>query len=449
MFETTTNKNLKPLTVILGVLSLITLIGTAWVLSNVRREQAIVTSLISHLQGADLTVARELSSDLSLQRSLSGLLILNTLAAAVAFTIVLRGYFSSERTLQDVKVLSTDILASMDAGVITTDLGGRIISINPRGRELVGLGLEQPLCNVNELDREHDLLPRICTELRVNTKPIRDRDYQITRKGHRMTLRAGCTMLRNRQKEQIGMVIHVRDVTEKALMEERLRRMERYVGLGSLAAGLQHEIKNPLNALSLHIQLLGERLQKESYDREMAETMEILNTEIRRIGNVLDGFRSYASIHELGRNPVNVTELIQKLIRLLRPDTEQKQIKIEWGQGATIKAMVLADAAKLEQVFLNLALNAVAAMPEGGVLGFSIVQEDEKVRIDISDTGSGIPAEIQSQIFDPYFTTKHEGLGMGLAICEKIVRQHDGTIEFQTSPNGTTFSILLPADKAS
>lgn len=448
MFETTTNKSIKPLTVILGLLSLVTLIGTAWVLANVRREQAIVTSLISHLQGADLSVARELSSDLSLQRSLSGLLILNALAAAVAFTIVLRGYFSSERTLQDVKVLSTDILASMDAGVITTDLKGRIISINPRGRELVGLEMDQPLCNINELSQEHDLLSRICSELRVNTKPIRDRDYQITKNGHRMTLRAGCTMLRNRQKDQIGMVIHVRDVTEKALMEERLRRMERYVGLGSLAAGLQHEIKNPLNALSLHIQLLGERLQKESQDKETAETMEILNAEIRRIGNVLDGFRNYASIHELGRSPVNVGELIQKLIRLLRPDTEQKQIKIESPKIDGNKAVVLADAAKLEQVFLNLALNAIAAMPHGGVLEFSVLEEDEKVRIEISDTGAGIPKEIQSQIFDPYFTTKHEGLGMGLAICEKIVRQHDGSIEFQTSPIGTVFSILLPAEKA-
>ncbi len=89
--------------------------------------------------------------------------------------------------------------------------------------------------------------------------------------GHKVTLRAGCTMLKNRQKQEVGIVLHVRDVTEKALMEERLRRMERYVGLGSLAAGLQHEIKNPLNALSLHIQLLDEKLQSIVSDHEVRE----------------------------------------------------------------------------------------------------------------------------------------------------------------------------------
>ncbi len=444
MLETSNNPSIKRLALGLGLLSLISLVVTAWVLLNVHHEQVIVTRLVNHLQGSDLQVASELSSELGLQRSLSVLLVLNVIATAVAFSYVIRGYFSSARNLEDVKVLAADILASMDAGVITTDMSGRIIGINPRGRELVGLKQDGELPTIFELGPEHALLAKICQEIGSQHKTIRDRDYRLERDGYAMTLRSGCTMLRNRQKEEIGLVFHVRDVTEKALMEERLRRMERYMGLGSLAAGLQHEIKNPLSALSLHIQLLCERLQGENKDQEVHEILDVLTTEVKRIGKVLDGFRNYASIHEIGRSPVDVSQLIDKLVRLLRPDAEQKRVSLHLENNVAASESIEADAAQLEQVLLNLALNAMAAMPQGGKLTFHLSTVYDKLRIDVSDTGHGIPAEFQSQIFDPYFTTRSDGTGMGLALCDKIVRQHDGSIDFQSSAAGTTFSVLLP-----
>lgn len=445
MIETNDSPRFKQLAFALGILSLFALVVTAWVLLNVRHEQAIVNQLVSHLQGKDLQVANELSSELGLQNSLSLLLGLNLIAAAIAFSFLVRGYFSSERNLEDVKVLSADILASMDAGVITTDMTGRVISINPRGRELVGLSTDNKVQNIKQLGPEHALLATVCEEMSKYHHPIRDRDYRAQRDGHSVALRAGCTMLRDRYKEEIGMVIHVRDVTEKALMEERLRRMERYMGLGSLAAGLQHEIKNPLSALSLHIQLLCERLQKETGDQEVNAILEVLNTEVKRISGVLDGFRNYASIHEIGRAPVDVSVMIEKLVRLLRPDAEQKKIKLIVEPLKNVSGLVQADAAQLEQVLLNLALNAFAAMPQGGTLHFKVSDLEGKLSVNISDTGNGIPPEIQSRIFDPYFTTRSDGTGMGLALCDKIVRQHDGSIDFETSPRGTTFTVTLPS----
>jgi two-component system nitrogen regulation sensor histidine kinase GlnL len=445
MIETNDSPRFKQLAFALGILSLFALVVTAWVLLNVRHEQAIVNQLVSHLQGNDLQVANELSSELGLQNSLSLLLGLNLIAAAIAFSFLVRGYFSSERNLEDVKVLSADILASMDAGVITTDMTGRVISINPRGRELVGLSTDNKVQNIKQLGPEHALLATVCEEMSKYHHPIRDRDYRAQRDGHSVALRAGCTMLLDRYKEEIGMVIHVRDVTEKALMEERLRRMERYMGLGSLAAGLQHEIKNPLSALSLHIQLLCERLQKETGDQEVNEILEVLNTEVKRISGVLDGFRNYASIHEIGRAPVDVSVMIEKLVRLLRPDAEQKKIKLIVEPLKNVSGLIQADAAQLEQVLLNLALNAFAAMPQGGTLHFKVSDLEGKLSVNISDTGNGIPPEIQSRIFDPYFTTRSDGTGMGLALCDKIVRQHDGSIDFETSPRGTTFTVTLPS----
>ncbi len=444
MLETKDSQRFKPLAIALAILSLLTLIVTAWVLINVRHEQAIVTSLINHLQGSDLQVANELSSELGLQKSLSLLLVLNVVAAAVAFSFVIRGYFSSERNLKDVKVLSADILASMDIGVITTDMDGRIISVNPRAIELLGISPSRLVENIKQFGPEHVLLNSICKEMVNNHHSIRDRDYRFQRSGHGVTLRAGCTMLRNRRNEEIGMVLHVRDVSEKILMEERLRRMERYMGLGSLAAGLQHEIKNPLSALSLHIQILCERLQSLTGDVEVNEILVILNTEVKRIGGVLDGFRNYASIHEIGRTPVNVLVVLEKLVRLLRPDAEQKSIKLVINSTPEATKLIQADESQLEQVLLNLALNAVAAMSRGGILRFSLSDQEGKLRIDVSDSGNGIPPEIQSRVFDPYFTTRSDGMGMGLALCDKIVRQHDGSIYFETNSSGTTFTILLP-----
>ncbi|MCA9139878.1 MAG: PAS domain S-box protein [Planctomycetales bacterium] len=444
MFDSHDGRGIRRFAFGLALLSMMAVSVTAWILANVRREQEIVERLIRHLPESDLQVAKELSGDLSLQMGLSLLLVLNIIATAIAFALVVRGYLSSEQTLRDVKVLSADILASMDAGVITTDKNAVITSTNPSARGLIGLKGDGVGCKLSEIGEEHKLLDAICTEITTYRNPIRDRDYCITRNGHKTTLRAGCTMLHNRQNEQIGMVLHVRDVTEKALMEERLRRMERYMGLGSLAAGLQHEIKNPLSALSLHIQLLCERLDAEAYDEEVNELLDILNTEVRRINNVLDGFRNYASVAELGRVPVDVTFLIEKLVRLLRPQAENQNVKLCVELPTEMLSTIQADSTRLEQVFLNLALNALAAMPDGGTLRFKLSRQDDHVRIAIIDTGTGIPAEVQSKVFDPYFTTRNEGTGMGLALCDKIVRQHDGSIDFQTSDRGTEFSVVLP-----
>jgi two-component system nitrogen regulation sensor histidine kinase GlnL len=437
----------------LALLSLLSLVVTTWIFLTVRREQAIVSQITKHLPASDLVVAQELSGELNLQRGLLFLLVLNVVATAVALVFVVRAYLSSEQSLADVKVLSSDILASMDAGVITTDKNGVLTSINPSGRAIVDLpddnvalsssGLNRP-SSITDLGDEHALLAEICEESRRFDHPIRDRDYSVHRDGQVQTLRAGCTRLHNRAGEQIGMVIHVRDVTQKTLMEERLRRMERYMGLGSLAAGLQHEIKNPLSALSLHIQLLCERFAQETDDAEISESLDILNCEVKRIGSVLDGFRNYASISDIGRSPVDVSLLIEKLVRLLRPQAEKQKVTIKVQPSRELLGLIQADSVRLEQVFLNLALNAIAAMPSGGTLRFEISGETSGVRVDISDTGHGIPEEIQSQVFDPYFTTRGDGTGMGLALCDKIIRQHNGNLEFKTAPTGTTFTVQLP-----
>lgn len=431
----------------LALLSLTGLIVTLWILADFQREQEIVARIIRDLPDSDLAVARELAGELRFQSQLSILLVLNLCVTAVALALLVRAYLNSERSLREVKVLASDVLASMDQGVLTTDREEVITSINPRGMELLGLHgnvIDQPLSVVGI---EHTLLSVICSHVNAHHSPVRDCDYMITTQGHEQTLRAGCSLLRNEQQEELGTVLHVRDVTERALMEQRLRRMERYAGLGSLATGLQHEIKNPLSALSLHVQLLDEALMGQTTSEDVNEMLGVIHTEIIRLTAVLEGFRDYASMSEPGRTDVDLGTLINKLARFIRPQAEQQHVKVEVNLAEENLPAIKADSVHMDQVLLNLALNALQAMPEGGILSIGLQQEGEWLRIKVSDSGKGIPAEYRDRIFDPYFTTRNDGTGMGLALCEKIVRQHDGTIDLETGAGGTAFSVLLPINE--
>ncbi|WP_417381868.1 two-component system sensor histidine kinase NtrB [Gimesia sp.] len=431
----------------LTLLSLTGLVVTLWILADFQHEQEIVARIIRDLPDSDLAVARELAGELRFQSQLSILLVLNICVTAVALALLVRAYLNSERSLREVKVLASDVLGSMDQGVLTTDRNESITSINPRGMELLGLHgnvLDQPLSVVGI---EHTLLSVICSHVNAHHSPVRDCDYTITTQGHEQTLRAGCSLLRNEQQEELGTVIHVRDVTERALMEQRLRRMERYAGLGSLATGLQHEIKNPLSALSLHVQLLDEALMGQNLSPEVDEMLGVIHTEIIRLTAVLEGFRDYASMSEPGRSDVDLAALINKLARFIRPQAEQQHVKVEVNLAEKTLPAIKADSVHMDQVLLNLALNALQAMPDGGTLSISLQQEGEWLRIKVTDTGKGIPAEFRDRIFDPYFTTRNDGTGMGLALCEKIVRQHDGTIDVKTGAGGTTFSVILPINE--
>ncbi len=431
----------------LAILSLTGLIVTLWILADFQHEQEIVARIIRDLPDSDLAVARELAVELRFQSQLSILLVLNILATAVALALLVRAYLNSERSLREVKVMASDVLASMDQGVLTTDRDEVITSINPRGIELLGLQgkvLDQPLSVVGI---EHTLLSVICSHVNAHHSPVRDCDYTITTQGHEQTLRAGCSLLRNEQQVELGTVIHVRDVTERVLMEQSLRRMERYAGLGSLATGLQHEIKNPLSALSLHVQLLDEALVSQATGEEVDEMLGVIHTEIKRLTSVLEGFRDYASMSEPGRSDVDLAASIKKLARFIRPQAEQQHVKVEVNLAEESIPTIKADSVHMDQVLLNLALNALQAMPDGGTLSIGLQKEGEWLRIKVTDTGRGIPVEYRDRIFDPYFTTRNDGTGMGLALCEKIVRQHDGTIDLKTGAEGTAFSVILPINE--
>jgi signal transduction histidine kinase len=161
---------------------------------------------------------------------------------------------------------------------------------------------------------------------------------------------------------------------------------------------------------------------------------------------VLESFRDFAALRTLALQPTDVTALVDKAVRLVRPQADSQHVQIVVAYAESGVSAVLLDGAKFEQVLLNLIINAMEAMPKGGDLTIRVAATNGQLRVDVADTGCGIPAEVQPCIFDPYFTTKSDGLGMGLAWSEKIVQQHQGQIEFETRPGGTTFKVTIPIE---
>jgi two-component system nitrogen regulation sensor histidine kinase GlnL len=163
---------------------------------------------------------------------------------------------------------------------------------------------------------------------------------------------------------------------------------------------------------------------------------------------VLEGFRDFASIDELNLELVDLKELVRRQVDLLKPRARQAQIAVHVEHTPDLPK-ITADCIRLEQVLLNLLLNAIEAMPDGGSVTIRTETTGDGVKIQVRDTGYGIPTDLQDRILDPYFTTKSDGTGLGLALCEKIMRQHNGSLDFRSTDTGTAFEMLIPSSQHS
>ncbi|MEZ6073585.1 MAG: ATP-binding protein [Pirellulales bacterium] len=425
---------------------------TVWVMVDFLREQRVVQGLVQELPPDSAASAVALAGELRWQFRLTILVMLNLVVTGLTVMLLWRAYHSAQESLRDFEALADDVLISMDQAVITTDLKGCVTSINRRGIDLLGIMGD---CVGRPLRMLSDEIPLedLRRESRSGGPTPLIRDIVVSDDGAFHTLQVFCQPLRNHENADIGNIVQLRDVTERALIEERMRRMERYMGLGSLAAGLHHEIKNPLAALSLHVQLLEEQLEESDASESGHEMLRVIKAEISRVGAVLESFRDFAALGKLSRSDVDVRDILNRQLALVAPQAEARHIVVHVEAPAEPLPEVYADRLRLEQVLLNLLVNAMEAMPDGGTVTVRLATcetpEGESIRMEIIDTGSGIPESIQDRIFDAYFTTKSNGTGMGLALCDKIIGQHDGTLDYRPTDEGTTFEIILPTARTS
>jgi signal transduction histidine kinase len=239
-----------------------------------------------------------------------------------------------------------------------------------------------------------------------------------------------------------GLLVRLRDPEAQRKIGRELQTADRLSAISRVSGGVAHEVKNPLNAILLHVEVARAKLAQG--DTEVGPEMEIISREILRLDRVVKTFLDFTRPVELNLSTVPVQELVAEILDLARPQAESSQIRISVTQEAET-AEVRVDRDLLKQAFLNIVMNAIETMPEGGELGVQSSANEETAEIRITDTGSGIPPELRDKIFRLYFTTKKEGSGIGLAMAFRIVQLHDGTIDFTSEPGkGTTFFIRLP-----
>jgi two-component system, NtrC family, sensor histidine kinase HydH len=216
--------------------------------------------------------------------------------------------------------------------------------------------------------------------------------------------------------------------------------------LNTLAAGLVHEIKNPLNTLSVNLQLLREDLQKHDYEKDLkiSRKVQLLQREVCRLENILSDFLRFAKRHKLRLEKCDINEIIDSVLDFIAPDVMQKSIRILKSFDAKLPNCYL-DRNVIKQALLNIILNAQQAMPKGGELIVRTNKNGEYILIDITDTGIGIPHDKMHKIFQVYYSTKEAGTGLGLATTKRIVEDHKGTISVRSEAGkGSSFLIKIP-----
>jgi signal transduction histidine kinase len=352
------------------------------------------------------------------------------------------------RALDQVTQLAREILASVDQGVITTDLHNRVTGINAAAARILGVEGQWIGAHLESLGAGGGPLVTLANLVADRRAAAWDQDFTVARDGRVRRVRADAHVLKGRTGRALGCVMLLRDMTDRLLMEERVRRMERFLSLGTLASGLHHEIKNPLTALSIHVQLLEKRLRESAPRRPVDELLGVVKSEILRLNGVLESFRDFASLQRLDLRPTDPLAVLDELARLIRPQAAQQRVEVVLEHPAEGAPPVPLDVEKFKQAVLNLMINALEAMAEGGRLVVRAKTRDGELLVAISDTGPGIPPELHPSLFKPYFSTKARGTGMGLALTEKLVGQHGGRIDFQTGAGGTTFRIAIPVEPA-
>ena len=239
-----------------------------------------------------------------------------------------------------------------------------------------------------------------------------------------------------------GLLVRLRDPEAQRKIGRELQMADRLSALSRVSGGVAHEVKNPLNAILLHVEVARSKLAHG--DTDVEQQMEIVSREILRLDRVVKTFLDFTRPVELNLTNVPFQELVQEIVELARPQAEFSNIRITVHQDVD-HGDLRVDRDLLKQAFLNVVVNAIQAMPDGGELRFESSTSADTAEVRISDTGPGIDPGLREKIFRLYFTTKKEGSGIGLAMTFRIVQLHDGTIDFTSEPGkGTTFIIRLP-----
>lgn len=334
------------------------------------------------------------------------------------------------------------IMESMVDGIITIDNDGKITAINNAARRIMGLNQEAIGINYLSFFPDHTKFPSVLLETLHTGKNFIGYEVEFGRSdGTIVPISVSTSMLYNNQ-DILGAVVVFKDLSEHKAFEDRVRRVDRLAAVGELAAGVAHEIRNPLTAISGSVQILVDELPKDHSSRVFGD---VVLKEVDRINVVIEDLLYFAKPSKNYVSCVHPNELVADTLSLLSPSLKKELVVLEKYFDPTI-GLISVDAELIKQVLVNLLLNAVQALPpEGGKITVTTQTANEGVEIIVKDSGTGMDSESLPRIFDPFFTTKDTGTGLGLAVSNKIVEIHRGYIRVESTVGiGSTFTICLP-----
>ena len=367
---------------------------------------------------------------------------------ATAAAVTVYSYFATKEKLAQVQTTAKAILESMVGGVLTLDAGGGVTIINRAACQILEIGSEPPYPDLIELSDKHRALAVAIRKALDARQYVQDEDSVfLNSRNESIVLRTSISGQVDETGRRVGIVVLVKDVSN--LVASELRKRDRLAAVGTLAAGVAHEIRNPLSALELNLRLLrDESASLGTASGDIEGYFEILFAETRRLNRITSNFLQLSRPEPLARVPVAVHQAVSQVARLVNREAQEKGISLILDLAGG-DPQVLGNCTKIEQVCLNILINAMQAMPTGGVIhvGSGISSSDGCKFVDLSfaDQGIGIPPENLPRLFDPYFTTRPDGTGLGLAIADRIVTDHGGKILVDSTPGmGTVVTVCLP-----
>jgi two-component system, sporulation sensor kinase E len=350
------------------------------------------------------------------------------------------------------KGLIETVFNSIQEGIIVTDTGGRITYVNDAACVLFGLEAEKSIGR-----RLDERVRGLDWDALSNSTGAVSRDMEIFYPSNKfINFYIVPLLIERREKrrrrerfshaEHVGHAIILRDITESRRSAEKTIESERLNALTLLAAGVAHEIGNPLNSLTIHLQLMERNVRKldGAIRDDLQESIDIARSEINRLDSIVTQFLKAIRPSRPQLHPENINTIVEEAVRFFAPEIEDREIFVEQELHSGLPVLEL-DRDQMKQAFYNIIKNSFEAMKRRGVLRIRTDMDDTHVLVSFTDTGGGMTAESLSRVFEPYYTTKASGTGLGLLIVRRIVREHGGELGIESDEgHGLTLTIRLP-----
>jgi PAS domain S-box-containing protein len=359
----------------------------------------------------------------------------------------------AEESLRRSEATSRAFLESASESIVVADAGGRIVLVNARTEKMFGYARAELIGQAVEALIPGRLRERHVAHRGTYMAAPRTRSMGqgldlagLKKDGTEFPVEVSLSYVETG--EGIRAIAFVTDISERVAFQRAARQADKLAALGTLSAGIAHEINNPIGIISSRVEVMMLEAEEAGLPAEMRKDLEVILRHARRVATITQGLLSFARQSSGVRGPVNLNRVVEEIVQLARKDMSRARVEVALKLDATVPT-IEADANAIGQVLLNLVTNARGAMSEGGEITIetSHLAAARTVRLAVRDTGSGIPPETLPKIFDPFFTTKAEGTGLGLSISHGIVHDHRGTLEVRSEVGkGSTFTLTFPLD---